>query len=95
MPTVWIPALLRGLTGGRAAVSAAGATVGEVVASLEGQYPGLQARLIADGQLRPELAVVVDGQTSPLKLLQPLTEASEVHFVVTISGGGQPSVMHP
>ncbi len=87
MPVVWIPALLRGLTGGRASVLAAGATVADVITSLEAQYPGLQARLTTDGQLRPELAVVVDGQTSPLKLRQPLAEASEVHFVVAISGG--------
>ncbi|MBL8058342.1 MAG: MoaD/ThiS family protein [Anaerolineales bacterium] len=90
MPVVWIPALLRPLTGGQARVQAAGATVQAVIVSLEAQYPGLQARLITDGQLRPELAVVVDGQTSPLKLRQPLTDASEVHFVIAMSGGAGP-----
>ena len=87
MPVVWIPALLRGLTGGRAVLPAAGATVQAVIDHLEVQYPGLRARLVVDGRLRPELAVVVDGQASVLKLRQPLTEASEVHFVMTISGG--------
>lgn len=78
---------MRPLTGGRAAVPAAGATVQAVIDDLETRYPGLKDRLCAEGRLRPELTVVVDGQTSPLKLRQPLTEASEVHFVLTLSGG--------
>ena len=87
MAVVWIPALLRPLTAGQARVTAAGATVQAVITDLEARYPGLQARLITEGRLRPELAVVVDGQTSSLRLRHPLTEASEVHFVLTISGG--------
>jgi len=87
LPVVWIPALLRDLTGGRASVPAAGATVRELIADLETRYPGLQARLCAGERLQPGLAVVVDGQTSALQLRQPVTEASEVHFVVIISGG--------
>lgn len=78
---------MREVTGGRAAVPAAGATVLAVIDDLETHYPGLKDRLCVEGRLRPELAVVVDGQTSPLRLRQPLTEASEVHFVPTISGG--------
>lgn len=87
MPTVWVPALLRTLTGGRATLPAAGATVAEVIDDLEGRHPGLKARLVAGDRLQPGLAVVVDGETSILKLRQPLRQDSEVHFVVTISGG--------
>lgn len=87
MATVWIPALLRALTGGRASLPASGATVADLIQDLEARCPGLQARLCQDGRLRPELAVVVDGQTSSLKLRQPVSEASDVHFVSVISGG--------
>ncbi len=87
MPTVWVPALLRPLTGGRATLPAAGSTVAEVIDDLETRHPGLKARLVVGDRLQPGLAVVVDGETSILKLRQPLGETSDVHFVVTISGG--------
>ncbi len=87
MPTVWVPALLRSLTGGHATLAAAGSTVAEVINDLETRHPGLKARLVAGDRLQPGLAVVVDGESSTLKLRQPLREDSEVHFVVTIAGG--------
>jgi molybdopterin converting factor small subunit len=87
MPVVWIPAILRALTDGRASLPVAGASVQEVIDNLEAQYPGLKARLCSGERLQPGLTVVVDGKTSALKLRQPLSETSEVHFVLTISGG--------
>ncbi len=87
MATVWVPALLRQLTGGQATLPATGATVAAVIDDLEARHPGLKARLVAGERLQPGLAVVVDGQTSALKLRQPLKEDSEVSFVVMVSGG--------
>src|SRR5947209_1562559 len=45
MATVWIPSLMRDVTGGRETVSVRGATVRQVVAELERAYPGRRARL--------------------------------------------------
>ena len=87
MPIVWIPPLLRELTGGREKVTAPGATVRQVIEHLEETYPGLKARLCEEDRLRPTLAVVVDGKVSQQGLRQPLTETSEVHFVPAIRGG--------
>ena len=45
MATIRIPTAMRTLTGGRAEVTADGATVREVLDSLERAHPGLGARL--------------------------------------------------
>lgn len=87
MPTVWIPSLLRELTGGRERVSVQGETVRQVVDALEQRYPGIKARLCEEDSLRPNIAVVVDGVVSRQRLRHKLTETSEVHFVPAISGG--------
>ncbi len=87
MAVVWIPSLLRDLTGGQPQVNVPGETVREVIAALEKVYPGIEARLCDGGQLRPHIAVVVDGQVSAHRLRHRLTETSEVHFLPAISGG--------
>jgi molybdopterin synthase sulfur carrier subunit len=87
MPIVWIPALLRELTGGEEKLSVPGGTVQQVIDHLDERYPGLKARLCDEGRLRPNIVVVVDGIASRQQLRHPLTETSEVHFVPAISGG--------
>ena len=87
MAEVWIPALLRDLTGGQERVSAAGETVREVIDDLEERYPGMRERLCEDGRLRPNIALVVDGAVSRQRLRQKLGADSEVHFVPAIGGG--------
>ncbi len=87
MAIVWIPSLLRRLTGGKAELRADGATVREVIDQLEALHPGLKARLVEDGRLKPSFAVVVDGFSSDLGLRHPLTADSELHFVPALSGG--------
>ena len=87
MPVVWIPALLRDLTGGEEKLSVPGETVQQVIANLDERTPGIRARLCEEGRLRPNIAVVVDGVASHRGLRQRLIETSEVHFVPAISGG--------
>ena len=87
MAIVWIPAMLRELTGGRERTEVSGATVREVIASLETLYPGIQERLCDDDQLRPNLVVAVDGQVSREKLRKRVDENSEIHFLPALSGG--------
>jgi sulfur-carrier protein len=87
MARVWIPSLLRELAGGAAEVEVPGATVGEVIDQLEARFPGIKARLIDGDSLRANIAVVVDGEVSRLRLRQRLSENSEIHFLPAISGG--------
>jgi molybdopterin converting factor small subunit len=87
LPTVWIPSLLRELTGGQSTVEVPGATVREVVDALDAAYPGVKARVCDGDQLRPSIRVAVDGTVSRRGLRQPVGERSEVAFVPAVGGG--------
>ena len=87
MATVWIPSLLRGLCGGERIVEVSGRTVRQVIDGLEARCPGIRERLVEEGELRPELAISVDGETTQIGLLQPVGEDSEVHILPALGGG--------
>ncbi|MBI3972028.1 MAG: MoaD/ThiS family protein [Chloroflexi bacterium] len=87
MPTVWIPSLMRDLTGGRTTVTVEGLTVRQVIDSLEAAYPGVKARLCDGDRLSPSITVAVDGVVSRLGMRQPTGEHSEITFIPTVSGG--------
>jgi len=84
---VFIPTLLQSLTGGQASVEAEGATVRQVIESLETAWPGIRDRLMEQDRLRPNISVAVDGEVTPMGLLEPVGPSSEVHFVAAIKGG--------
>jgi molybdopterin synthase sulfur carrier subunit len=87
VPVVWIPALLRDLTGGTDQVTVPGATVRQVIEQIEKRFPGMQERLCDGDRLRPSIVVVVDGAVSRQRMRQVLADTSEVHFLPTIGGG--------
>ena len=87
MPRVFIPAQLRGLTGGEADVEASGATVRELIAMLESRFPGLRERLTTGGELSPTLQVSIDGVFSRRGLDAAVEPHSEVHFLPIFGGG--------
>ena len=89
MPEVWLPPRMQSLTGGRQQVAVPGGTVRQVINNLEREYPGARALLLDEEEddLLPGLAVVVDGETSLLGLLERVSESSEVHFLPAIGGG--------
>ena len=87
MPTVWIPSLMRDLTGGQSRVDAPGRTVGEVIDALESSYPGIKDRLCAKGEISPGIAIHVDGRIAHLGLLEAVGERSEVHVLPAVGGG--------
>ena len=89
MPEVWLPPRLQTLTGGQQTVRVSGKTVGQVIDNLERAFPGLKAHLYdaEEDLLMPGMAVVVDGETSQLGLLEQVGEESEVHFLPALGGG--------
>lgn len=89
LATVYIPTLLQPLTGGRSSVQAAGTTVRQVIENLEQAHPGLRDRLLDQDRLRPNISVAVDGEVTPLGLLEQVGPSSEVHFVAAIKGGNR------
>ena len=59
---VRIPTILRTYTGGEKAVSADGATLAEVVESLEANHPGIKERLVDGEDLRRFVNVYVNDE---------------------------------
>ncbi len=87
MAIVFIPALLRDLTGGVESIALPGSTVRELVDELEARFPGVKTRILEEDHLRPGITVVVDGAVTHQRLRHHLEPGSEVHFLPAISGG--------
>ncbi|WP_166831440.1 MoaD/ThiS family protein [Thalassoroseus pseudoceratinae] len=87
MPRIFIPPMLRSLTENRDRFETNAVTVREAIADLESQFPGIESRLCVDDNLRPDIAVAIDGRVSPRGLRQKLTTDCEVHFLPAIGGG--------
>ena len=84
---VFIPSLLREVTGGQDRLEVPGATVRQIVNNLESAYPGVRARLCDGDRLSPNVQVAVDGRVSRLGMLEKVGADSEVHFIPALSGG--------
>ena len=87
MALVFIPTMLQPLSGGVAQVRVAGRTIRTIINRLEERFPGIKDRLLQDGDLRPDVAVAIDGETALDGLAELVGEDSEVHFIPPISGG--------
>jgi sulfur-carrier protein len=87
MAIVVIPALLRKLTGGIERVAVNGRNVGQVIDSLEQQYPGFRDQLLQHGELKPSIAVSIDGEMGTGGLLDRVKDSSEIFFIPAIGGG--------
>ncbi len=85
-----IPTQLRNLSGGQSEVEVEGATVGDVLKSLETQHPGFNARLFDEqGQLRRFVNVFVSDED--VRFLNGLDtevpEGSTVSIIPAVAGG--------
>jgi len=87
MPEVWMSPRMQRLSGGKVQVQIEGATIRQVVNNLEKEYPGIKDELCEDDDINPAIAVVVDGETSNLGMLERVKENSEIHFIPAMSGG--------
>ena len=88
--TVRIPTPLRTATGGASTVTAEGGTVGEVVADLERQHPGIAERLLdGDGQIRRFVNVFVNDEDVRFQqgLDTPVGEGTTVSIIPAVAGG--------
>ena len=87
MSTVFIPSLMRGLTGGKSQVQVDGSNVRQIVENLEGAYPGIKDRLVEANKIKSNISVAIDGEVTPMGMLGKVGETSEVHFLPAIGGG--------
>ena len=87
MATVFIPSLMQSLTDGKHDVEIEGATVRQVINNLEVAFPGMKERLLDGDHMKSNISVAVDGEITPLGMLEKVGENSEVHFLPAIGGG--------
>ncbi len=87
MPEVWMSPAMQRITGGLEQVQVAGATIRQVVNNLEKEFPGMKEELCEEEDISPGLAVIIDGETANLGMLERVKEDSEIHFIPSIAGG--------
>lgn len=89
MTSVEIPTILRTYTGGERSVTATGATLGEVVDSLEVRYPGIAERLVEDGSLRRFVNVYLNDEDVRFLdgLATPVADDDTVTILPAVAGG--------
>ena len=92
MPSIRVPSALRNFTGGASDVEVAARTVGEAIAELERRHPGIAAKVLANGQVKPFIRIFVGaddiGGLSGLETA--LSERDEIAIVPAIAGGAGP-----
>ena len=90
MPEVRLPTLLRQHAGGQSSVSVDGATIGEVLESLQRSYPGMAGQLVtADGTLHKFVNVYVnDDDVRYLDKLDTKVAPDDVVSILPAVAGG-------
>jgi len=92
---VRIPTPLRAMTKGSAEVQVTAETVGDLIADLERQYPGMRDRLVEEsGEIRRFINIYVNQED--IRFLQGektvLKRGDEVSIVPAIAGGAERTV---
>ena len=87
MPKIFVPTMLQSATGGVKEVEVEARNVRQAIEQLDEMFPGIAGRLMEDGDIRPNLAVDIDGEVARMGLMQRVNETSEIHFVPAIGGG--------
>ena len=78
---------MQNLSNGEQRVELEGKNLRQIIESLDQKYPGFKDRLVEDGRVKPNISVAIDGEITPLGMIEKVSEESEVHFLPAISGG--------
>jgi len=86
---VRIPTILRSYTGGAKAVDGRGATLSEVIESVEAGHPGIQERLVEGADLRRFINVYVNDEDVRFLrgLATPISDGDVVVVLPAVAGG--------
>jgi len=87
MADVWIPSSLQQYTGGLQQIQVDGSTIRQIISNLELLYPMTKNKLADKNEILPGIAVIIDGESTRLGLLEPVQSDSEVHFLPALGGG--------
>ena len=78
---------MQSLTDGKQRVEIGGVNIRQIIDNLEQEFPGFKDRVVEDGRVKPNISIAVDGEITPLGLIQKVSPDSEIHFLPAISGG--------
>ncbi|MFJ3665918.1 MoaD/ThiS family protein [Streptomyces sp. NPDC090106] len=86
---VRIPTILRTYTDGQKAVEGTGNTLAELFADLETRHPGVQARIVDEGQLRRFVNVYLNDEDVRFVdgINSKLTDGDTVTILPAVAGG--------
>jgi sulfur-carrier protein len=89
MPSIRVPSALRTFTGGASDVEITAATVGDALTELDRRHPGIAAKILDRGAVKPFIRIFVGaddiGELAGLET--KLAERDEVSIVPAIAGG--------
>lgn len=84
---VLIPSPLFSYTAGHKDVEASGATLTQVLADLERQFPGIRFRIVDEQErMRPHMRFFINGEQT-FDLQKPLRATDSIQIVQALSGG--------
>ncbi|WP_370291594.1 MoaD/ThiS family protein [Nocardioides sp.] len=88
---VRIPTILRTYTGGEKAVSADGASLSELIDSLEAGHPGIKDRLVENGDLRRFVNIYINDEDVRFigSLEAELSDGDQVVILPAVAGGAR------
>ena len=72
---------MQNLSNGEQRVVVEGKNVRQIIESLDQKFPGFKDRLVEDGRVKPNISVAIDGEITPLGMIEKVSEESEVHFL--------------
>lgn len=86
---VRIPTILRPYTGGEKLVSAEGSTLAEVIASLDGDHPGISERLVDESGLRRFINIYLNDEDVRFLsgLTTPVADKDSITILPAVAGG--------
>lgn len=84
---VSIPSPLRSYTGQKSAVEVNGATLADLLSSLDHHYPGIRFRMITEQDtIRPHIKIFINEEQAK-HLLVPIQPDDRIHIICALSGG--------
>lgn len=89
MASIRVPSALRSFTGGASDIEITASTVRDALAELEKKHPGIGAKLMTDGAVKPFIRIFVGpddiGELGGLDA--KITDRDEISIVPAIAGG--------
>ncbi len=86
---VSIPTILRTFTNNERSVQATGTNLAEIIADIDGQFPGIGDRLLDDGKLRRFVNVYINDEDVRFigSLDAPVADGDTVTVLPAVAGG--------